>query len=73
MTPQECNLTPGDIILGKIITGSTRNYTVDSKLGEGGFGIVYLVKSSIDGKSFALKVLKLWALNKKEQDRKSVV
>lgn len=68
MTPQECTLKSGDIIKGENITGPTKDYKVVRKLGEGGFGIVYLVKSSIDERLFALKVLKLWTLNKKEQD-----
>ncbi len=68
MMPQECILKSGDIIKGKNNTDTAKNYEVIRKLGEGGFGIVYLVKSCTDEKSFALKVLKLWTLNKKEQD-----
>ena len=58
----------GDTIRGRSNAGTTKNYQVVRKLGEGGFGIVYLVKSSSDEGLFALKVLKLWDLNKKEQD-----
>lgn len=68
MIPRECILNPNDIVRGRPITGSTINYKVVRKLGEGGFGVVYLVNSNTDNTQYALKVLKLWALNRKEQD-----
>lgn len=70
MVPQECALKPGSIVnaFARHTSGIPTSYMVLNKLGEGGFGVVYLVKSSHDDQLYALKVLKLWALNKKEQD-----
>ena len=46
-----CSFRSGDII--------DRNYDVLSVLGEGSFGIVYLVQGR-GGEKYALKLLKLW-------------
>ena len=64
MNPQECVLKPGDSV---DIFGNS-SYKVVNKLGEGGFGVVYLVNSKATNKPYALKVLKLWQLKKSEQD-----
>lgn len=48
---QRCSFTIGDIVDGQ--------YQVSRVLGEGSFGKVYAVKDSY-GKTFALKLLKLW-------------
>lgn len=68
MLPRECILKPNDVVSGGTVSGFPTSYTVVCKLGEGGFGVVYLVTSNANGQQYALKVLKLWNLNKKEQD-----
>lgn len=52
-------------------TGSVidSRYSVDRPLGEGTFGKVYLVKSISDGRLFALKLLKLWAVESLEREK----
>lgn len=54
-----CDFHTGSVIDGK--------YTVDRPLGEGSFGKVYRVKSNSDGTIFALKLLKLWAVEPVER------
>ncbi len=70
MIPEECFLKPNDIVnsFGKHITGIAASYNVIKKLGEGGFGVVYLVNSTSTRKPYALKVLKLWLQKKGDQD-----
>lgn len=70
MIPEECILKPGETVdvfkehTSKVVS----SYKVIKKIGEGGFGVVYLVKSKSTDKPYALKVLKLWLLKKSEQD-----
>lgn len=70
MTPQECVLKPGEIVnvFGEHTSGAIFSYRVEKKLGEGGFGVVYLVVSTATNKPYALKVLKQWTLRKSDQD-----
>lgn len=56
-----CDFHTGSIIDGK--------YTVDRPLGEGTFGKVYRVKRNSDGSIFALKLLKLWAVEPLEREK----
>lgn len=56
-----CDFHSGSVIDGK--------YTVDRPLGEGTFGKVYRVKRNSDGKIFALKLLKLWAVEPIEREK----
>ena len=56
-----CDFHTGSIIDGK--------YTVDRPLGEGTFGKVYRVKRNSDGRTFALKLLKLWAVEPIEREK----
>lgn len=49
---ERCDFQPGDIIDGK--------YAVKKTLGEGSFGVVYLVEDCQFHQSFALKLLRLW-------------
>ncbi len=56
-----CNFHTGDLIDGR--------YTVDQPLGEGTFGIVYRVRRKGDSRTFALKLLKLWAVESAERLR----
>ncbi len=51
---QPCDLRKGDIIDSR--------YVVDTLLGEGSFGLVYLVYDSYDNTPYALKLLKLWSI-----------
>lgn len=44
-------------------------YSVDRPLGEGTFGKVFRVKRISDGKIFALKLLKLWAVESTEREK----
>lgn len=52
-------------------TGSVidARYSVDRPLGEGAFGKVYRVKRISDGRLFALKLLKLWAVESLEREK----
>lgn len=58
-----CDFHAGSVIDGK--------YTVDRPLGEGTFGKVYRVKRNSDGRTFALKLLKLWAIDSLEREKLS--
>jgi serine/threonine protein kinase len=54
--PERCDFHAGDII-----QGTENSYWIEKELGEGTFGMVYKVKDS-QGKSAALKLLKLWTV-----------
>ena len=56
-----CDFHAGEVIDGK--------YTVERPLGEGTFGKVYRVKRNPDGRVFALKLLKLWAVEALEREK----
>lgn len=56
-----CDFHTGSVIDGK--------YTVERLLGEGTFGKVFRVKRISDNKFFALKLLKLWAVESVERER----
>ena len=56
-----CDFQRGNVIDGK--------YTVDLPLGEGTFGKVYRVRRNFDGRIFALKLLKLWAVEAVEREK----
>lgn len=56
-----CDFQRGNVIDGK--------YTVDLPLGEGTFGKVYRVRRNTDGRIFALKLLKLWAVESLEREK----
>lgn len=56
-----CDFHTGSVIDGK--------YTVERPLGEGTFGKVFRVKRISDNKFFALKLLKLWAVESVERER----
>ena len=56
-----CDFHTGSIIDGK--------YTVERPLGEGTFGKVFKVKRNSDNKTFALKLLKLWAVEALEREK----
>lgn len=56
-----CDFLPGDVI--------DNRYAVDISLGEGSFGKVYRVKEVSDGCVFALKLLKLWAIEGSEREK----
>ena len=58
-----CDFHTGSVIDGK--------FTVDRPLGEGTFGKVYRVKRNSDGRIFALKLLKLWAIDSLEREKLS--
>ena len=60
MFDRHCDFTIGDIIAGK--------YRVTRSLGEGSFGKVYQVSDNF-GTHFALKILKMWEIPKKLQDK----
>lgn len=51
LVPDRCDFQPGSLIDGR--------YTVKKTLGEGSFGVVYLVTDS-RGTQYALKLLRLW-------------
>lgn len=70
MVPTECVLKPGECVdvFDEHTSGIVSSYKVVKKLGEGGFGVVYLVKSKTTDKPYALKVLKLWLQKKSDQD-----
>ncbi len=55
-----------DFHKGALIDG---HYAVDKSLGEGTFGNVFRVRRVSDGKIFALKLLKLWAVESVERDK----
>ena len=55
-----------DFHVGSLIDGK---YSVDRPLGEGTFGKVYRVKRISDGRMFALKLLKLWAVESLEREK----
>lgn len=57
---QRCNYNVGDVI--------DQCYLVTKLLGEGTFGIVYLVVDKTDGLQKALKILKLWAVQSEERE-----
>lgn len=46
-----------------------RKYSVDCPLGEGSFGKVFRVEQILDGRVFALKLLKLWAVESVEREK----
>lgn len=56
-----CDFHAGSVIDGK--------YTVDRPLGEGTFGKVFRVRHNSDGRQFALKLLKLWAVESLEREK----
>lgn len=56
-----CDFHSGSLIDGR--------YSVDRPLGEGTFGKVFRVKRISDGKIFALKLLKLWAVESLEREK----
>lgn len=56
---QRCSYSPGDIIDGK--------FQIEQVLGEGTFGIVYLVKDS-KCNEYALKLLRLWEVHPELRD-----
>ena len=56
-----CDFHTGSIIDGK--------YTVERPLGEGTFGKVFKVRRNSDNKTFALKLLKLWAVEALEREK----
>lgn len=56
-----CDFHTGSVIDGK--------FTVDQPLGEGSFGKVFRVKRNSDGRIFALKLLKLWAIEPLEREK----
>ena len=56
-----CDFHAGSVIDGK--------YTVDRPLGEGSFGKVFRVRRNSDGRQFALKLLKLWAVESLEREK----
>ncbi|MCD8208050.1 MAG: FHA domain-containing serine/threonine-protein kinase [Bacteroidales bacterium] len=56
-----CDFQNGSLIDSK--------YTVDKELGEGTFGKVFRVRRSSHGKYYALKLLKLWAVESYERER----
>jgi serine/threonine protein kinase len=56
-----CDFHTGSVIDGK--------FTVDRPLGEGSFGKVFRVKRNSDGRIFALKLLKLWAIEPLEREK----
>lgn len=56
-----CDFHAGSVIDNK--------YAVDRPLGEGTFGKVFRVKRLSDGKIFALKLLKLWAVESLEREK----
>lgn len=59
MIPERVEITPGLPIEG---------FTVQKRLGEGGFGSVFLVKEQSSGKLFALKILRLWEIDTPGRD-----
>ena len=56
-----CDFHAGSVIDNK--------YIVDRPLGEGTFGKVYRIKRKSDGRIFALKLLKLWAVESLEREK----
>lgn len=56
-----CDFHSGSVIDGR--------YSVERPLGEGTFGKVFRVKRISDGKVFALKLLKLWAVEATEREK----
>ncbi len=56
-----CEFHPGSVI--------DKKYAVEAILGEGTFGKVYRVRRLDDDKTFALKLLKLWAVESSEREK----
>ena len=57
---ERCSYQVGEVI--------TNRYRVEKLLGEGTFGIVYLVSDKNNGNKYALKILKLWAIPAEERE-----
>ena len=66
--PVKCDLANGAIVQTESMeTGNHRkNYRILRKIGEGGFGIVYLAES--EGNQYAVKILKMWEMKKGDQE-----
>jgi NIMA (never in mitosis gene a)-related kinase len=50
------------------MTSSLNDFIIDSKLGEGAYSSVYLVKRLADGIEYALKKVKIMNLSEKEKE-----
>ena len=61
MIANRCDFRAGDTIDGR--------YAVQQALGEGSFGMVYKVTDRRTGDTYALKLLKVWAMTSDEADR----
>ena len=48
-------------------TGSLKDFEVIKKLGEGAFGLVYMVRRKLDDQLYALKKVKLISMKDKEK------
>lgn len=49
-----------------LMADSKKSYTIEKKLGSGGFADVYLVKNKLN--NYALKILRMWALMPEERE-----
>lgn len=50
------------------MSSSLNDFTIESKLGEGAYSSVYLVKRLADGIEYALKKVKIMNLSEKEKE-----